>query len=120
MMNFYKFYIFFDLLNRKSFSVTEFKERQAFLKMSSGFDCHCEACTKKYPVQLKQKDRNFVPPTRELVDSVDSSYNEFIKSNEYVQKYDNVHFPCYEIDVLTERNVFNIGCIASDWMKFQV
>lgn len=103
----------------KNYTVSSFEERQLSLKREYGFDCTCVACINKYPVELEKKHRKFKLPNRSFLDSIRAAREEFKKNNEYIQKYHKANFPCVEIDDLTERNVYNVACIASEWMKFK-
>ena len=105
-------------MHSKSFTVTPFQERKEALKREYGFDCTCLACVNQYPVQLEKKHRKFKLPNRSFLDSIGAARDEFKRNNEYIQKYYEANFPCIEIDDLTERNVYNIACIASDCMRF--
>lgn len=104
----------------KSYTVTSLLDRQIALKNEYGFDCTCVACENKYPVILDQKHRKFRLPNRNLMDSIAAARNEFKRNNEYIQKNFEANFPCLEIDDLTERNVYNLACIASECMRFKV
>lgn len=112
--------IFKRFLIRKCFTVTPLVQRQEFLKAVSGFVCSCEACINNYPTKSQSKDQQFKLPSRRLMDSTKEALKEFQDNNKYIQEHHNASYPCREIDLLIDRNVFNIGCIASEWMKFQV